>query len=168
MAVSLSSLNRSYRIGTVPIIPIELYDDLEDNIQRYARYALSGFINKIFGNYMENQSRIVRSICETFGKKLPLHSPNPNKHYGNYRQITQTSANIADSAHAYLAWSYSQFLTQIEKFRDFLSYINNSALKNVSHTWLATGYIPRWVATRLASRWRIKNWTWVTNIARGW
>jgi hypothetical protein len=168
MSDSSSFLHRSYRIGTTPVIPPKLYDDLDEDVRRYACYTLSALMNQIFGNYIENQSRIVRSICETFGKTLPAHSPNPKHHYGNYRQITNTSANIADSAHAYLAWSYSQFLTQIEKFRDFLSYVNNPSLKNVSHTWLATGYIPRWVATQLASRWHIKDWTWVTNIVRGW
>ena len=124
MAISTSSLHRSYRIGTTPEIPIELYEDLDEDVQRYSHYALSGLINHIFGNYVENQSRIVRSICEKYGKTLPKHSPDPNKHYGNYRQITKTSANIADSAHAYLAWSYSQFLTQVEKFRDFLSFVD--------------------------------------------
>jgi len=168
MTASTSSLHRSYRIGTTPVIPIELYDDLDEKIRRYAHYALSGIINQIFGTYIENQSRIVRSLCETFGKTLPIHSPNPKQHYGNYRQITNTSANIADSAHAYLAWSYSQFLTQVEKLRDFLAFINSPTLKNVSYTWLATGFIPRWIAIRLAARWKIADWKWVTNIARGW
>ncbi|TFH30064.1 MAG: hypothetical protein E4G98_02775, partial [Promethearchaeota archaeon] len=155
-------------MGTTPVIPIEIYEDLDEKIHRHARYSLSGLINQIIGNYIENQSRIVCSICENFGKTLPKHSPDPKQHYGNYRHITKTSANIADSAHAYLAWSYSQFLTQIEKFRDFLVYIGTPTFQNVSHTWLATGFIPRWVAVRLASRWRIKDWTWVKNMARGW
>ncbi len=168
MTAASSSLHRSYRIGTTPVIPRELYTDLEVEVHRHARYALSGLIYQIFGNYVENQSRIVRSICENFGKTLPAHSPHPKQHYGNYRQITKTSANIADSAHAYLAWSYSQFLTQLEKFRDFLSYLDNPTFTSISHTWLASGFIPRWVAKRLASWWRIKDWTWVSNIARGW
>ena len=168
MAASSSSLHRSYRIGTTAVIQRELYADLDEEEHRNARYVLSGFINQIFGNYVENQSRIVRSICENFGKTLPVNSPNPKQHYGNYRQVTKTSVNIADSAHAYLAWSYSQFLTQLEKFRDFLSYIDNPTLKSVSHTWLATGFIPRWMAKLFASRWQITDWTWVNNIARGW
>ena len=168
MTASTSLLHRSYRIGTSPEIPNELYGDLDEKIHRYARFTLSGLINNIFGNYIENQSRIVRSICDQFGKVIPEYSPSPDLHYGNYRNITKTSANIADSAHAYLSWSYCQFLTQIEKFRDFISYISNPNFKNVSHGWLVSGFIPRWVAKRLASRWRIKDWTWVKNTARGW
>ncbi|MHA1744884.1 MAG: hypothetical protein ACTSWW_02725 [Promethearchaeota archaeon] len=168
MTVISSSLHRSYRIGTTPVIPRELYADLEAEVHRHARYTLSGLINQTFGNYVENQSRIVRSICENFGKTLPRHSPSPKQHYGNFRHLTKTSANIADSAHAYLAWSYSQFLTQLEKFRDFLSYLDNPTFTYISHTWLVSGFIPRWVAKRLASRWRINDWTWVSNIARGW
>ena len=168
MAASTSPLHRSYRIGTSPEIPHELYGDLDEKIHRYARYTLSGLMNNIFGNYIENQSRIVRSICDKFGKVIPDYSLSPNIHYGNYRKITKTSANIADSAHAYLSWSYCQFLTQIEKFRDFISYISNPNFKNVSNGWLVSGFIPRWIAKRLASRWKINDWTWVKNIARGW
>ncbi len=168
MTASTSHLHRSYRIGTSPEIPNELYGDLDEKIHRYARYTLSGLINNIFGNYIENQCRIVRSICDQFGKVIHDYSPSSDIHYGNYRKITKTSANIADSAHAYLSWSYSQFLTQIEKFRDFISYISNPNFKNVSHGWLVSGFIPRWVAKRLASRWRVKDWTWVKNIVRGW
>jgi len=56
----------------------------------------------------------------------------------------------------------------VTKFRDFISYISNPNFKNVSHGWLVSGFIPRWVAKRLASRWRIKDWTWVKNSVRGW
>ncbi len=168
MTASTSPLHRSYRIGTSPEIPGDLYGDLDEKIHRYARYTLSGLMSNIFGNYIENQCRIVRSICDKFGKVIPDYSPSPDIHYGNYRKITKTSANIADSAHAYLSWSYSQFLTQIEKFRDFISFISNPNFKNVSHSWLVSGFIPRWVAKSLTSRWRVKDWNWVKNIARGW
>lgn len=168
MMASTSSLHRSFRIGTTPVIPMELYDDLGKEVRRYAFYALSGLINRIFGIYIENQSRIVRSLCESYGKILPIYSPNPKLHYGNYRKITNTSANIADSAHAYLAWSYKQYLTQIEKFRDFLGLISAPTFIGVAHTWLTNGFIPRWMATRLAARWHIKDRKWVSNIARGW
>jgi hypothetical protein len=168
MVTFSATLHRTYRVGTKPVIPPELYEDFSVAEQQSARYTLAGLINTIFGQYLENQSRIVRSICEQNGPMLPSQDIDPTKHYGNLRKVTHSSANIADSAHAYLHWSYAQFLTQVSKFVDFLTFLQHTPDESVVFTWLASGFIPRWCAQRLAAQWQIHDWHWVRNLIRGW
>jgi len=99
---------------------------------------------------------------------LPSQDIDPSQHYGNLRKVTHSSANITDSAHAYLHWSYTQFLTQVTKFVDFLTFLQHAPDESVVFTWLASGFIPRWCAQRLAGQWQIHDWHWVRNLIRGW
>ena len=113
-------VQKSYKAGFQAVLPVGLFMNEPNPATRTAlERAAQGVIRRTTANYITNHSRVVDSLCEQFAPAVIAAAPNPNQHYGNLRQLTHSSANIADSAHYLLNISNKNYRQTQKKLAAF-------------------------------------------------
>ena len=102
-----------------------------------------------------------------FAPAVIAAAPNPNQHYGNLRQLTHSSANIADSAHYLLNISNKNYRQTQKKLAAFDQLLHSRFIFSNPASWLFTGYCGAYLTATLHGQWQVQA-EWIHQLVRGW
>ena len=158
---------RSYKGGIIALLPEGLFEDESDRQTRLAlERAAKGVIRRTVGNYITNHSRVVESQCAEFSPTMIQTAPNPHQYYGNIRQITGSSANIADSSHYYLMQTYKNYIDLQQKLRTFDGMLHQDRFYLNITLWLLTGFSGSYLTASLRNNWQV-TLDWIRQFSTG-